>query len=186
MVNNIKIFFVLFFCTIPFTNSKKYIADSLHNNKPIDTLNLTNKELTEIPNIADYKIKYLNLSNNNIEFYDESKLPIGLKEINLANNSLKGKIQINKNLKKINVSYNKIDTLFIKHCVDSVNASNNNLTIIGFDCFVEKEMSYLDISNNTQLSSELRFNPRLFKNINRNNIKNNAPLRWSFESVIID
>lgn len=185
-MNRIELIIIVFFCTISCTSIKKNKVSNytLTDSNIIDTLNLSNKGLSEMPNLINYQVKYLDLSNNNISNFKEEKLPKKVLELDLSNNLLKGKVIVNHDYKSINFSSNKIDTLYVHDCIDYIDLSNNNLNIISFDCFIEKSMSVLDISNNKQLSSELRFNPLLFKKIIRKNIKDRDPLRWSLEGII--
>lgn len=182
-----RIFFLSFFIFFNCKSSK----NNLLLRKEIsyyEVLDLSNKSLTEIPDLSNYTIRELNLSHNKITLYDESKLPKGLSKINISHNKLNGYLRIESfnYMDELNISNNRIDSLYVQACLKKINASYNNLTLIHMGCFKDKGMDTLNISHNVFLDNIVRFNPRLFKKIIRNNIKNKKSLIWSLEVPIID
>ena len=83
----------------------------------IDTLDLSNDGLREIPSLSMYFIKHINLAHNLIDSINVHRLPNGLHSIDLSYNRLKGRIDywdasIHQQLRSINLSHNRI-TMFL-------------------------------------------------------------------------
>ena len=83
----------------------------------IDTLDLSNDGLHEIPSLSMYFIKHINLAHNLIDSINVHRLPNGLHSIDLSYNRLKGRIDywdasIHQQLRSINLSHNRI-TMFL-------------------------------------------------------------------------
>lgn len=154
--------------------------------KIIDTLDLSNKGLKKIPDLSKCNIKYLNLSNNKIKYYDNDLLPKSLIELNLSHNSLKGFVKVKTSLDRLNLSHNKIDSIIVYECIkDYVDISYNHLKHVEFNCFMEGYTSVLDISNNKNLDNRVHFIIEVFKKIIHNNIKNNEPIIHYHDNFII-
>ena len=83
----------------------------------IDTLDLSNDGLREIPSLSMYFIKHINLAHNLIDSINVHRLPNWLHSIDLSYNRLKGRIDywdasIHQQLRSINLSHNRI-TMFL-------------------------------------------------------------------------
>ncbi|MGG8496975.1 leucine-rich repeat domain-containing protein [Tenacibaculum sp. TC6] len=186
---NTKLLIFLFFLVSCSTVKKSNKSDLFsQEEKTKDSLILSSRNLKNIPDLSEYKARYLDLSNNAIDHLDEAKMPKNLLELNLSNNKLSGDIKIfelNK-LEKLNISSNKIRRVFLKYCIKNINLSSNNLIDILTNCVEDRPnmMDTLNISNNNELSNILRFSPSVYKKIYRKEIKNDLPLVWSFEVPI--
>lgn len=150
-------------------------------------LNLSNRGLKELPDLSKFSFTKLNLSHNEIEKVDYNKLPSSLEVIDLSYNKLKDSITLSQPsfpLRKVNLSNNDISFLLVKFCLKNLDISKNNLNYLGFYCGGEKTLDSLNISQNRSLSNIVPFDPKMFKYINNDNIKNKDSLRFSFNEPI--
>lgn len=152
-------------------------------------LDLSNKDLTEFPDLSKYEIKNLDLSGNKIKKIKLEFFPSGIYEINLSDNYLNDSLEIldNKTLKIIDLSKNNLTYVYVLNCIKNLNVANNDLEDLYFNCSLsENSMDTLDVSNNKDLNNVLRFNPKAFKTVIRENIKNDKELIWSLNAPIVN
>lgn len=172
-------YFVVIFSIFSFAQNK---IDTIQN------LDLSNKNLKEIPNLSKKVIKKLDLSNNKIKVIDFENLPKNLEIINLSNNKLKGKIiLLNKtnflNLNKVILKNNKIDSLIFDKCIKYLDVSFNNLKYINLNLECEN-IKYLDISNNKKLDpiKDVVISTIKIGTLKRENLLNNNLISLRFET----
>ena len=169
-----------------------FILSKLDNNQMIEYLDLSNKNMVDMPNLSLYCIKKLDISNNEIDTIPLNKLPKKLEKLNASGNRIKNfgifnasksfglDLKLNNsnlNLKEIDLSNNKLKSFNIsiidEPCnLKKVKIDNNDLLEIKIYC---DGIQYLDISNNKNLSNKLDIDINI-DTIIRNNIKNNLPL----------
>lgn len=83
----------------------------------MDSYDLSNDSLTQIPDLSKYTIKSLDLSSNLLDTLIVEFLPKGIKELNLSRNKCPN-IDIRKgsmpSLKTLDVSFNLLKSLYIE------------------------------------------------------------------------
>ena len=149
-------------------------------------LDLSNKGLDSIPNLSKKnEIFNLDLSGNNISFWDEKKLPPNVNKLNLSHNKITKDVKISSkvltSLNYIDLSHNNIEKFYsYSYSLDTIKVNNNNIRqLLIFNskqAASEKKISYLDISENKYLSNALDFPPSNVKSIKRNGISNDEEL----------
>lgn len=164
-----------------------FICCSFYSQKKTEW-NLSSRNLDSIPNLSkNYDIIKLDLSGNNINFWDEKRLPPNLKVLNLSNNKIKGEVKISSktlpNLISINLAYNKIEKFYsYSYSLDTIKVNNNeitNLLIFNTNKSIStKRINYLDISYNKKLSNALNFSPSNIKYIKHEGILNDKELYY--------
>ena len=152
-------------------------------NKNVDKiLDLSGKNLSHIPDLSTSDYSTIDLSNNNIVQLNMKMLPKNLKKLNLSHNKITKSVLIHneecKNLNYLDLSYNKLSHFSSSCDFDSLILNNNTLEGIGF---YTKRMSYLDMSNNPALGNIIDVPVKHIKNIKRDNIKNNLPLIYTLD-----
>ena len=144
---------------------------------------LSNDSITEFPDLSAYRIRSLDLSYNLIDTAVITLFPQGIEVLNLSNNKLSGIFYISLNsmkerdsytLKEMNVSYNKLYGLSVSLPLYRIIASHNDITYVDFN---HKNIQYLDISYNPNLSNQVNFTHSLIDTIVRDGIANDKPLR---------
>lgn len=150
-------------------------------------------KLSSIPNLTKFKkLQYVDFSNNGLTSLP--KLPESVTAIDAVYNKLDS-IEITNNLKYVNVSNNEIASLFISTYsigdanLEMLSLANNDLKDVfilsndylnglnlnistPFNNFKKfKKLRFIDLSNNTNLSLELRFSIGVKYNINDTKVK---------------
>lgn len=143
----------------------------------IDTYDLSNDSIRLFPDLSKYKIKSLNLSYNLLDTFIVGFLPQKLEKLNLSHNQIQGDLTIGENsmpnLKELDVSYNKLESLDILESLFRIIASYNDLTDIQFK---HGNIYYLDISYNIHLSNHVGFYPAEIDTIIREGVADGKPL----------
>jgi hypothetical protein len=143
----------------------------------IDFYDLSNDSIREFPDLSGYTIKSLDLSHNEIDTFIVDFLPKGIEKLNLSYNLLRKvitpEIKPYNNLKEIDISHNRISFVYIAEPVRKINASHNELTSISFS---HKNIEYVDVSYNPNLSNVVGFDPYKIDTVIHNNIANNRKL----------
>ncbi|RNC64975.1 hypothetical protein D7D25_08740 [Proteiniphilum sp. X52] len=149
---------------------------------PVDTVidfyDLSNDSIREFPDLSVYTIKSLDLSHNEIDTFIVDFLPKGIEKLNLSNNLLRNFYILeikppSNNLKEIDASHNRISSVSIGVPIRKINASHNELTSISFS---HKNIEYVDVSYNPNLSNVVGFDPYKIDTVIHNNIANNRKL----------
>ena len=151
-------------------------------------LDLSNLSLKQIPDLSNYDLLEVDLSNNKIVIFDEKLFPKKIKVINLNNNSIEGSFYIKiLKLETLNLSNNKIKSFELENSIiKNLNLSNNKLERIQMPLYSSKEIlaDTLNISNNNKLDNYVSFFPEVYKFIIKNNIKNDKPLKFVLDKPI--
>jgi len=154
------------------------ITESLLKNER--HLDLSNKKLNEIPNLSEYdSIISLNLSNNLLIEINFDYLPKNLKRLNLSHNQIGDEFQLNfkefPSIEEIDLSFNNLKYIKVSNPINKFIINNNKLIFVNIN---HKELNYLDISNNTDLSNIVDFYPNDIDTLLRKNISNDLPLKY--------
>ena len=152
---------------------------------------LSNDSIKVFPNLSSYTIKSLNLSNNQIDTFLVEYLPKELLSIDLSHNLFKGDFTFQLSgqdslsfkerqqqydqatIRKINISYNTLTRIFRSFPLRKNGVSHNDVTYINFD---HRNIEYLDISHNPNLSNVLAIEPEEVDTIIREGIANDKKL----------
>lgn len=149
----------------------------LSSDSIIDTYDLSNDSLTFFPDLSKYKIKSLDLSCNFLDTVIVGFLPQKLEKLNLSHNQIQGDLTIGKNimpnLEELDVSYNKLESLYIREPLFRIIVSYNDLTDIRFN---HENINYLDISYNIHLSNQVGFHPTEIDTVIREGVADGKPL----------
>ncbi|AJH15615.1 hypothetical protein [Myroides profundi] len=148
-------------------------------------LDLSNKNLIEIPNDLSSYIEELDLSHNNISYIDAKKLPSNLKKLNLSYNNFTSidniKELIELNLVELDLSNNSIKnestagvlTFLFRSKIQKINLSYNELNGSIFINYSKSNkipvLKDLDLSNN-KLSVITIHRPLEKLKVNNNNL----------------
>lgn len=164
-----------------------YIKDLVKKGQTIQNLDLSGKELTEVPDLSKLEIVNLDLSNNRLSSIDYNKLPKNLNSLDLSNNIINGKFHIksdsNINIDTLNISHNNLEYIAVDVPIYKLDVSHNDATIVSFD---HSNIEYLDISYNKKHSNLTEFDPYLIKTIIREGIANDEPLKAKWRGIIKD
>lgn len=171
-------------CMLHAQNAKmEEIIHNLQVGKLYDEINLSNLNLTAMPDLSSYEIKKLDLSHNKIKDFNQKFLPDHLEKLDLSYNKIEDKFHFigSKgnifNLKELNISYNKIRYVVLSNgIVKKLEVNNNELEHLGIG---SKHLDYLDISNNPKLNTLVQFDPSIIKTIKKQNIASDAPLEYA-------
>ncbi|WP_301885817.1 hypothetical protein [Bacteroides caecimuris] len=132
---------------------------------------LSNDNIENFPNLSAFTIKSLDLSHNLLDTINPLFLPKGLEKLNLSHNLYCGFILIRKNtipyLKELDMSHNALNRIDISPPLYRINVSYNDLAIIDLN---HKNIQYLDISYNSNMSERVTFNPAKIDTIVREGV----------------
>lgn len=109
-------------------------------------LDLSNRSLRKQPNLSEFTIIDLNLSNNKISDFKESFLPKGIRKLNLSNNKIK----------KFNCR---------KRIIQNINLSSNKLTTVQMSLYEEIKADTLNVANNKNLETQYWAFPKFYKTL---------------------
>lgn len=155
---------------------------------------LSHDSLTVMPDLSEYIIKSLDLSYNHIDTLPVSRLPKGLKSLNISHNALRGFLNIIREaetslaipiLHTIDISNNFLtEVRLAMPSLKRVNISNNNIR------YFEAGMTnyfydYINMSNNPRLSNVALFKPSQVDTIIHDGIRNDEPLIYYFDVPLI-
>ncbi|MBA0882574.1 hypothetical protein [Flavobacterium undicola] len=172
---------LIFFCFLFSYNSniaqgnknKKSVEEILSKLNPRDTiqlLDLSYKNIKELPNLSRFKVRKLNISHNNLDTLVLKNLPAYLVDLDASHNKIKNALKfscsvdvfgfeesdnISKYITNINLSNNKIaevSFLLYKTNIKRIVLSENNLNDI-FLYMNGGKLNYLDVSDNPKLSN---------------------------------
>lgn len=176
------IFGVLSCKTQPSSDSIEYLEDEksltkleqlflLSQDSMILKYDLSNDSINVFPNLSSYTIKSLDLSANLLDTIIVDYLPKQLEQLNLSHNLFKGSLRLEENdipnLRELDMSYNRLKSANIWLPLYKINLSHNDLTIA---CFNHKNLSYLDVSYNCNMSAEVCFEPTQIDTVIRDGV----------------
>ncbi len=178
------------------------LLSKLNTNDTIDLLDLSGRSLKEMPDLSKFKVRKLNISNNDIDSLIVNYLPNYLVQLDASNNKIINKLNFiyinnglktfksntSKYLKEVNLSNNKIEgaTFYLYDtAIDRIILSNNNLQKLIL--YINKEeINYLDISNNRKFSNIVNFDPKKIHTIKSKNIAINKELKQIKIPIIME
>lgn len=121
---------------------------------------LSNDSIVDFPDLSAYSIKTLDLSDNLLDTIIPCFLPKKLEKLNLSHNRYSGHVRIEKNtiptLQELDMSCNALNRIDISEPIRCILLSNNDLRFVSFN---HKNIQYLDISYNCNMSERVGFEP---------------------------
>lgn len=145
---------------------------------------LSNDNIENFPNLSAYTIKTLDLSGNLLDTIVPHLLPKKLEKLNLSHNRYSGQLKIKEGticaLREIDLSYNALTNIYVGGPLYRIIVSHNDLVEVDVN---HKNIQYLDISYNSNMSERVTFNPEKIDTIVREGVADgkrllapNAPL----------
>ncbi len=126
----------------------------------MNVCDLSNDSIVDFPDLSAYSIKTLDLSDNLLDTIISCFLPKSLEKLNLSHNRYSGHVRIEKNtiptLRELDMSFNALDRIDIGEPICRILLSYNDLRFVSFN---HKNIQYLDISYNCNMSERVGFEP---------------------------
>ncbi|CAH1134691.1 unnamed protein product [Ceutorhynchus assimilis] len=157
-------------------NNLKNVSDYLFNQPSLQTLNLAHNFLVEFDFNQLRNVSKINLSNNLIEKYLIADANIiNFEEVLLSHNKITT-LQKIRNVKSLNISYNKIQNIdehVLSESLETLDISNNNITNGLFNSLKNLKYLYLDHNYINSLSIDALYNLQqlLYLDLSFNRIK---------------
>jgi len=151
---------------------------------PYDSVMVYYDNIENFPNLSAYTIKTLDLSGNLLDTIVPHLLPKKLEKLNLSHNRYSGQLKIKEGticaLREIDLSYNALTNIYVGGPLYRIIVSHNDLVEVDIN---HKNIQYLDISYNSNMSERVTFNPEKIDTIVREGVADgkrllapNAPL----------
>lgn len=148
---------------------------------------LSNDNIENFPNLSAFTIKSLDLSHNLLDTINPLFLPKGLQKLNLSHNLYCGFILIRKNtipyLKELDISHNALNRIDIAPPLYRINVSYNDLNVIDLN---HKNIQYLDISYNSDISERVSFEPLWIDTLVRDGVADGKRLLGPLTDIVIE
>ena len=148
---------------------------------------LSNDNIESFPNLSAFTIKSLDLSHNLLDTINPLFLPKGLEKLNLSHNLYCGFILIRKNtipyLKELDISHNALNRIDIAPPLYRINVSYNDLNVIDLN---HKNIQYLDISYNSDISERVSFEPLWIDTLVRDGVADGKRLLGPLTDIVIE
>ena len=148
---------------------------------------LSNDNIENFPNLSAFTIKSLDLSHNLLDTINPLFLPKGLEKLNLSHNLYCGFILIRKNtipyLKELDMSHNALNRIDIAPPLYRINVSYNDLNVIDLN---HKNIQYLDISYNSDISERVSFEPLWIDTLVRDGVADGKRLLGLLTDIVIE
>ena len=148
---------------------------------------LSNDNIENFPNLSAFTIKSLDLSHNLLDTINPLFLPKGLEKLNLSHNLYCGFILIRKNtipyLKELDISHNALNRIDIAPPLYRINVSYNDLNVIDLN---HKNIQYLDISYNSDISKRVSFEPLWIDTLVRDGVADGKRLLGPLTDIVIE
>ena len=148
---------------------------------------LSNDNIENFPNLSAFTIKSLDLSHNLLDTINPLFLPKGLEKLNLSHNLYCGFILIRKNtipyLKELDISHNALNRKDIAPPLYRINVSYNDLNVIDLN---HKNIQYLDISYNSDISERVSFEPLWIDTLVRDGVADGKRLLGPLTDIVIE
>lgn len=175
------------------SQSVEQILSKLNTRDTIQLLDLSYKNIKELPDLSRFKVKKLNISHNDLDTLIMNNLPTYLVDLDASYNKIKNALKfsfsvdvfgfeeldnISKYITNINLSNNKIaevSFLLYKTNIKRIVLSENNLNDI-FLYMNGGKLNYLDVSDNPKLSNISTINYVIIEEIKSD--KNTIPIKF--------
>ena len=148
---------------------------------------LSNDNIENFPNLSAFTIKSLDLSHDLLDTINPLFLPKGLEKLNLSHNLYCGFILIRKNtipyLKELDISHNALNRIDIAPPLYRINVSYNDLNVIDLK---HKNIQYLDISYNSDISERVSFEPLWIDTLVRDGVADGKRLLGPLTDIVIE
>ena len=148
---------------------------------------LSNDNIENFLNLSAFTIKSLDLSHNLLDTINPLFLPKGLEKLNLSHNLYCGFILIRKNtipyLKELDISHNALNRIDIAPPLYRINVSYNDLNVIDLN---HKNIQYLDISYNSDISERVSFEPLWIDTLVRDGVADGKRLLGPLTDIVIE
>lgn len=148
---------------------------------------LSNDNIANFPDLSVFTIKSLDLSHNLLDTLNPLFLPKGLEKLDLSHNLYCGFILIEKNimpfLKELDMSHNALNRIDIGAPLYRINVSYNDLKVLDLN---HKNLQYLDISYNSDISERVGFEPLWIDTIVRDGVAEGKRLLGPLTDVVIE
>lgn len=185
MKNAGLIFFVLLFLLSCHSRSKKGALECvsvteltklehlllLSSDSVMNAYDLSNDSIENFPNLSAYTIKTLDLSGNLLDTIVPHLLPKKLEKLNLSHNRYSGQLKIKEGtictLREIDLFYNALTNIYVGGPLYCIIVSHNDLVEVDLN---HKNIQYLDISYNSNMSERVTFNPEKIDTIVREGV----------------
>lgn len=172
---------------IPKELTKLELLFLLPQDSSLTAYDLSKDSIVSFPDLSEYTIYNLDLSNNLLDTVILEYLPQKLEKLNLSYNHYKGNFRITQNtipnLKEIDISYNNLNEIDIAEPLYRIIASHNDIKGIYLN---HKNLYYLDISYNPNLPERVTFEPLKIDTVLHEGTANGKPLRGPFDPWWID
>ncbi|NLX80221.1 MAG: hypothetical protein GXZ03_01465 [Proteiniphilum sp.] len=203
-INILLLFLILFSCTTSTKQSEEEVVEVkltkleelllLPTDTVMDYYDLSNDSISEFPDLSSYTIKSLDLSHNQLDTVIVDYMPKDIVSLNLSHNVFEGildfsidpkyllsfeerdKLYDKYTIREIDLSYNKLTYIVINFPLRKIDISHNDIIAVSFE---HRNIEYLDISNNPNMSNVVGFVPMLIDTLIHNNIANDKKLRES-------
>ncbi|RNC64973.1 hypothetical protein [Proteiniphilum sp. X52] len=157
----------------------------------IDYFDLSYDSISDFPDLSDYAIKSLDLSNNRLDTVIVDYLPREIVTLNLSYNSFhkifefdidpqwqltereRRKLYDKATIREIDLSHNRLTGIDIGFSLRKIIVSHNDITYINFS---HGNIQYIDISYNPNLSNVVQFDPYVIDTVIRDHIANDKKL----------
>ncbi len=127
------------------------------------------------------------MSHNLLDTINPLFLPKGLEKLNLSHNLYCGFILIRKNtipyLKELDISHNALNRIDIAPPLYRINVSYNDLNVIDLN---HKNIQYLDISYNSDISERVSFEPLWIDTLVRDGVADGKRLLGPLTDIVIE
>ena len=132
---------------------------------------LSNDNIENFSNLSAYTIKTLDLSGNLLDTIVPHLLPKKLEKLNLSHNRYSGQLKIKEGtictMREIDLSYNALTNIYVGGPLYCIIVSHNDLVEVDLN---HKNIQYLDISYNSNMSERVTFNPEKIDTIVREGV----------------
>ena len=119
----------------------------IRHDSVVRSYDLSNDSLTEFPDLSMYVISSLDLSHNLLDTIIPERLPLGIEWLNVSHNRLKGALDIEKKsmptLRELDVSHNCFESVYLTNNLRRLNVSHNKIRKLHCG-----GMQYIDVSYN--------------------------------------
>lgn len=143
----------------------------LPNDSVMNAYNLSSDSIIDLPDLSGYTIKALDLSGNLLDTIITQYLPKGLEKLNLSHNRYSGQLRIIENtmhtLKELDISYNALVKIYVGEPLFRIIVSHNDLVEVDIN---HKNIQYLDISYNSNMTERVTFSPERIDTILREGV----------------